>query len=94
MLEYDYTPPKPADLIKLQKDLGYTGSQMAKLFGLSGANEWQKYTREVKPLKPKFSMLFMVATRLTLSAPQLLEVTEEMRKMGAMLVHRDPQPKK
>ncbi|MCC8382335.1 MULTISPECIES: hypothetical protein [Photorhabdus] len=54
----NYSPPTTEDLIKLKEELGFTGEQMADLAGVSGNNQWRKYTGGKIPRVISLHILF------------------------------------
>lgn len=86
-----YTPPTPADLRALKEQLGYTGEQMAELFGLAGGQQWRKYTGGADPRDMSAQMLLFAAARLTLTQAQMNALVARMRAIGAQ-VELDPLP--
>lgn len=78
-----YSPPTTHDLAALKDSLGYTGEQMAELFGLAGGQQWRKYTGGQSPRDMSAQMLFFAAARLELSPEQVERVLARMREMGA-----------
>lgn len=81
----DYTPPTTDDLQRLKDSLGYTGAQMADLAGVSGSNQWRKYTGGAEPRQVNMHMMFFIAARLTLPEAQFGEVLAKMAEMGALV---------
>ncbi|PLT20477.1 transcriptional regulator [Ralstonia mannitolilytica] len=81
----DYSPPTPDDLRKLKEALGYTGEQMASLFGLAGNNQWRKYTGGEQPRDMSAQMLFFGLARLELDEKSIERVLERMRTAGATI---------
>lgn len=80
-----YTPPTEADLRALKDELALTGEQMAELFGLSGGQQWRKYTGGASPREMNAQMLFFGAARLVLSDEDIARVLARMREMGASI---------
>lgn len=78
-----YAPPSTESLAKLKKSLGYKGSQMADLFGVSSDKQWRKYTGGAKPREVGPHMLFFAMARLVLKQKDLESVLEKMREAGA-----------
>ncbi len=79
----NYSPPTTEDLIKLKQELGFTGEQMADLAGVSGNNQWRKYTGGKMPRVVSLHILFYIATQLTLSEDDLNRILAKMREIGA-----------
>ncbi|HGJ5881452.1 MAG TPA: XRE family transcriptional regulator [Arsenophonus nasoniae] len=80
-----YTPPTPEDLKKLKNKMSFTGNQMAELCGLSGANQWRKYTGGEKPRTMNQHILFFVAAQLALNEDELNKILTKMQNLGASL---------
>lgn len=78
-----YTSPKTEDFQRLKNELGLTGEQMAKLFGVAGGQQWRKYTGGATPREMSPHMLFLGAARLVLSDAELEKVLVKMREIGA-----------
>lgn len=79
-----YTPPTPADLRTLKESLGYTGEQMADLFGLAGNNQWRKYTGGHDPRPMSLPMLFLAGALLNTDA-RVSDVFDWCRRTGAQI---------
>ncbi|WP_321789225.1 XRE family transcriptional regulator [Burkholderia pyrrocinia] len=89
-----YTPPTPQDLRNLKDRLGYTGEQMADLFGLAGNNQWRKYTGGHDPRPMSLPMLFLAGAMLNNEA-KVSEVFDWCRQAGAqidLVPGGEPQP--
>ncbi|WP_175867852.1 XRE family transcriptional regulator [Burkholderia diffusa] len=87
-----YTPPTPQDLRNLKDRLGYTGEQMADLFGLAGNNQWRKYTGGHDPRPMSLPMLFLAGALLNTEA-KVSEVFDWCRQVGARIdQERDGEP--
>ena len=82
-MSIDYSPPTPEDLRKLKEALGYTGEQMAALFGLAGNNQWRKYTGGEQPREMSLQMLYFGLSRLELDEATIDRVFGRMRAIGA-----------
>jgi catechol 2,3-dioxygenase-like lactoylglutathione lyase family enzyme len=80
-----YVPPTTEDLAKLKAKLGYTGSQMAELFGVSSDKQWRKYTGGQQPREVSPHMLFFAMARLALKQKDVEAVLAEMRQAGATI---------
>jgi transcriptional regulator with XRE-family HTH domain len=80
-----YSPPSTEDLRRLKDELGFTGDQMAELFGLAGNNQWRKYTGGTNPREMGLQMLFYAAARLELTPAELERVLSRMRTIGAQV---------
>lgn len=80
-----YTAPTPQQLRALKEALGYTGDQMAALFGLAGNNQWRKYTGGEQPREMSPQMLFFAMARLELGAATIDRVLIRMREVGATI---------
>lgn len=78
-----YAPPSTESLARLKNALGYKGTQMADLFGLSSDKQWRKYTGGAKPREVSPQMLFFAMARLVLKQKDIEEVLEKMRAAGA-----------
>jgi hypothetical protein len=78
-----YLPPSTEDLARLKADLGYTGSQMAELFGVSSDKQWRKYTGGQEPREVSPHMLFFAMARLVLKQKDIESVLNRMRQVGA-----------
>lgn len=94
-MSIDYSPPTPEELRKLKETLGYTGEQMASLFGLAGNNQWRKYTGGEQPRDMSAQMLFFGLARLELDENAIARVLDRMRKVGATIdlaPDGEPQP--
>jgi hypothetical protein len=81
----EYTPPTTDDLIRLKDRLGKSSSEMAEYVGLSGGNQWRKYTGGAEPRNMGYHMLFHVAAREVLSDKQIEAIENIMRDIGAEL---------
>jgi len=81
----DYVPPTTEDLEALKAELGYTGNQMAELAGVSGNNQWRKYTGGVSPRAMSPQMLFYIAAQLVLTEEELDRVVDKMKQLGATI---------
>lgn len=79
-----YTPPTPEDLRELKSRLGYTGEQMADLFGLAGNNQWRKYTGGTEPRPMSLPMLFLAGALLNRTAT-VDQVFDWCRSVGAAI---------
>ncbi|MBB3004345.1 transcriptional regulator with XRE-family HTH domain [Paraburkholderia tropica] len=79
-----YSPPSPEDLRELKNRLGYTGEQMADLFGLAGNNQWRKYTGGVEPRPMSLPMLFLAGAMLNRTAT-VDQVFDWCRSVGAVI---------
>ncbi|MCG5072296.1 XRE family transcriptional regulator [Paraburkholderia tagetis] len=79
-----YTPPTPEDLRNLKIELGYTGEQMASLFGLAGNNQWRKYTGGQEPRAMSLPMLFLAGALLNRTAT-VDQVFDWCRSVGAVV---------
>lgn len=78
-----YIPPTTEALRELKEELGYTGKQMADLFGLGGDHQWRKYTGGGDPREMSEQMLFFGAAALVLDAKTLKRVRDRMTLIGA-----------
>lgn len=78
-----YTPPSTEDLNELKTQLGYTGNQMADLAGVSGNNQWRKYTGGTAPRDMSLHILFYLAAQLALNEEELEKVLSKMKEIGA-----------
>lgn len=79
-----YVPPTPADLQALKNRLGFTGEQMADLFGLAGNNQWRKYTGGNEPRPMSLPMLFLAGALLN-QAGTIEQVFDWCRSVGATI---------
>ncbi|CAH5220681.1 hypothetical protein AI2839V1_1793 [Enterobacter cloacae] len=79
----DYIPPKASDLAKLKAELGYTGTQMAELAGVSSNSQWRKYTCGESPRPISSHILFFTAAQLALSESEMDKVLTKMKQIGA-----------
>jgi hypothetical protein len=79
-----YTPPNPEDLRDLQHQMGYTGNQMADLFGLAGSNQWRKYVTGNNMRPMSLPMLFLAGALLNRTAT-VDQVFDWCRKVGAVV---------
>jgi transcriptional regulator with XRE-family HTH domain len=59
-----YVPPSPQNLRDLKQQLGYSGRQMADLFGLASAQQWHKYCGGSEPREMSLPMLFLAGALL------------------------------
>ncbi|MGA3803673.1 XRE family transcriptional regulator [Ralstonia nicotianae] len=94
-MSIDYSPPTPQELRRLKEALGFTGEQMASLFGLAGNNQWRKYTGGEQPREMSAQMLFFGLARLELDDQSIGRILERMRKTGAQIdlaPDGEPQP--
>jgi len=88
-----YEPPTPQHLRALKEALGFTGEQMAALFGLAGNNQWRKYTGGEQPREMSPQMLFFAMARLELDAETVDRVLNRMREAGATIdFGQSPEP--
>ena len=78
-----YKAPTTEDLARLKERLGYTGNQMAELFGVSDDKQFRKYTGGKEPRKVSAQMLFFAMAKLVLKQRDIEAVFDEMRKVGA-----------
>ena len=79
-----YVPPTPQDLHDLKNSLGFTGDQMADLFGLAGNNQWRKYTSGKEPRPMSLPMLFLAGAMLHPHA-RVADIFAWCREVGAMI---------
>jgi hypothetical protein len=80
-----YGPPSTEALARLKSKLGYTGSQMAELFGVSSDKQWRKYTGGQQPREVSPHMLFFAMARLVLKQKDIDLVLEAMKEAGASI---------
>jgi catechol 2,3-dioxygenase-like lactoylglutathione lyase family enzyme len=80
-----YKAPTTEDLGRLKARLGYTGSQMAELFGVSDDKQFRKYTGGSKPRTMNAQMLFFAMARLVLKKEDIEAVLDRMRQEGATI---------
>lgn len=73
------------DLARLQKELGYTGSQMAKFLGVSNDKQYRKYTGGKQPRVVNMHMLFWAMAHRVLKQKDIELVYEAMRESGAVI---------
>lgn len=73
------------DLARLQKQLGYTGAQMAKLMGVSSDKQYRKYTGGKKPRVVSMHMLFFAMAQRVLKQKDIEAVYDAMRETGAVV---------
>jgi hypothetical protein len=81
----DYTPPTATDLVRLKDELGFTGTQMAELVGVSSNSQWRKYTCGETPRPISSHILFYTAAQLVLSETEMNKVLTKMKSIGAKL---------
>lgn len=79
-----YIPPSPQDLRELKDRIGYSGSQMADLFGLASAQQWHKYCGGTAPREMSLPMLFL-AGAMRNQTGTVKEVFEWCREIGAVI---------
>lgn len=79
----EYTAPTPEVLELLKKDLGYTGTQMAKLSGIASNSQWRKYTGGTGPRAMSHHILFFIAAQLALNDDELQRIISKMQSIGA-----------
>jgi hypothetical protein len=81
------------DLARLQKGLGFTGAQMAKLLGVSSDKQYRKYTGGKNPRVVSMHMLFWAMAHRVLKQKDIETVYDAMREAGAVLdPNADPAP--
>ena len=80
-----YKAPTTEDLARLKARLGYTGSQMAELFGVSDDKQFRKYTGGKEPRTVSAQMFFFAMARLVLKPKDIEAVIDRMRQEGAMI---------
>lgn len=80
-----YVPPTPQNLRDLKDRLGYTGDQMAAMFGLAGNNQWRKYTSGHAPRPMSLPMLFLALAlrNRTATVEEVFEICR--RETGAVI---------
>ncbi|MCW3543379.1 XRE family transcriptional regulator [Burkholderia cenocepacia] len=83
-MAFKYFPPTPEDLRALKVRLGFTGEQMAQMFGLAGNSQWRKYTGGVEPRPMSLPMLFLALALQDRSAT-VDQVLEKCRQVGATI---------
>lgn len=77
-----YTPPTPATLQQLQKSLGMTGKQMAKLAHVS-EQHWRKYTTAGENNRVMtYTTLFHLVANVTLHANDINLVRKKMAELA------------
>lgn len=79
----DYMPPTASDLVNLKSTLGFTGTQMAELAGVSSNSQWRKYTCGETPRPLSIHILFFTAAQLALNEAELEKVLTKMKEIGA-----------
>lgn len=79
-----YEPPTSQDLRSLKDRLGYSGKQMADLFGLASSQQWHKYCGGNEPREMSLPMLFLAMALLNRSAT-VEQVFELCRQVGAKI---------
>jgi hypothetical protein len=77
-----YEPPTSQDLRSLKDRLGYSGKQMADLFGLASSQQWHKYCGGNEPREMSLPMLFLAMALLNRSAT-VEQVFDLCRQAGA-----------
>jgi hypothetical protein len=77
-----YEPPTSQDLRSLKDRLGYSGKQMADLFGLASSQQWHKYCGGNEPREMSLPMLFLAMALLNRSAT-VEQVFDLCRQVGA-----------
>jgi hypothetical protein len=80
-----YKQPSVEAIAALKERLGYTGSQMADLFGVSSDKQFRKYTGGKKPRELSPHMLFFAMARLVLKQKEVETVLDAMREAGATI---------
>lgn len=80
-----YKAPTTEDLARLKERLGYTGSQMAELFGVSDDKQFRKYTGGKEPRTVSAQMFFFAMARLVLKQKDIDAVLASMREAGAVI---------
>lgn len=79
-----YEPPSSQDLRNLKDRLGYSGKQMAELFGLASSQQWHKYCGGHEPREMSLPMLFLAMALLNRSAT-VEQVFDSCRQVGAKI---------
>jgi hypothetical protein len=79
-----YVPPTPQNLRDLKDRLGYTGDQMAAMFGLAGNNQWRKYTSGHDPRPMSLPMLFLAGAAMH-PTKRVIDVFDWCREVGATI---------
>ncbi|MEL4869665.1 XRE family transcriptional regulator [Pantoea agglomerans] len=79
----NYIAPTASDLVKLKTTLGYTGTQMAELTGVSSNSQWRKYTCGETPRPISMHILFFASAQLALDKEELEKVLTKMKEVGA-----------
>lgn len=85
-----YVPPSTQGLKDQKKRLGFTGEQMAKVYGLAGNNQWRKYTGGIAPRPMSLSMLFLAGALMNQSAT-VAEVMDWCRRETGAVIEIDSQ---
>lgn len=90
-----YKAPSTEALGRLKARLGYTGSQMAVLFGVSDDKQFRKYTGGKRPRPVSLHMLFFAMAHQVLKQKDIEAVYDAMRESGAVVDPAgapDPEP--
>lgn len=83
-----YEAPTPQDMRNLKDRLGYSGKQMADLFGLASSQQWHKYCGGNEPREMSLPMLFLAMALLNRSAT-VEQVFDLCRQVGAKIKEED-----
>jgi hypothetical protein len=79
-----YVPPTAKDLRDLKDRLGYSGREMAELFGLASSQQWHKYCGGNDQRQMSLPMLFL-AGALRNRTGTVKDVFEWCREVGATI---------
>lgn len=78
-----YTPPTPADLANLKRNLELSSAQMGELCALAQGGHFRKYTSPNGGRKMSVERHFLMAALLALAPAELAKILETMRAQGA-----------
>lgn len=79
-----YTAPTPQNLRDLKDRLGYSGRQMADLFGLASSQQWHKYCGGKDAREMSLPMLFLAGALLQPSK-RMVDIFVWCREVGAQI---------
>jgi hypothetical protein len=79
-----YEAPTPKDLRDLKDRLGYSGKQMADLFGLASAQQFRKYCGDSAPREMSLPMLFLAGALLHPSK-RVVDIFVWCKEVGAKI---------
>jgi len=80
-----YRSPTVVQMKKWKDQLGYSGTQMARILGLKSSRRWRDYADENKPQGMPPANLFMGAAMAVLPQNEIELVLAEMRRIGAVI---------